>query len=157
MNRIKFFFRKLSYEITHPIVKFYWFLFRPNTRGVKCAIDFEGKILFVRLNYAHGGWTLPGGGVKNNESFEEAAKRETMEEVGVNLKNVEKIGEYKVVVEYKNDHVVCFYSKVLVQDFKVDGFEIAEAKWCDSDFIPEPHSERLPLMIGFLKSKFKQK
>jgi 8-oxo-dGTP pyrophosphatase MutT (NUDIX family) len=155
MKRTRYFFKKLFYEIIHPIIKFYGFLFRPNTKGVKCAIDFKGKILFVRLNYAHRGWTLPGGGVKRNESFEEAIRRETMEEVGVNLEKVEKIGEYKAVVEYKNDNVVCFYSKVSKPDFKVDGFEIAEAKWCDPDLIPEPYSIRVPLIVGFLKSKFK--
>ncbi len=141
------------YRVVHPLWRLYWFIFRPNTRGVKCAIDYNGKILFVRLSYAHKGWTLPGGGVKKNESFEDAAKREAKEETGIDLDEILEVGEYKATKEYKNDYVVCFYAKTSNPDFKIDNLEISEAKWSDPNFLPEPYTKRLPLMIDLLKSK----
>ena len=65
----------------NPVRRFYWFVFRPQTRGVKVLILWQGKALLVRLGYAHRSWTIPGGGVHSEESYEEAARREIKEEV----------------------------------------------------------------------------
>lgn len=39
-------------------------------------------------------WTLPGGGIEKNESFEEAIKREILEETGYQTLVKKKVGEY---------------------------------------------------------------
>ena len=57
--------------------------------------DFSGKGQWVMVNHKKRGWELPGGGVKDDESFEEAIIREVFEETGINAyikKEPKKIG-----------------------------------------------------------------
>jgi ADP-ribose pyrophosphatase YjhB (NUDIX family) len=151
-------FLRNFYNLIHPIRRFYWFIFRPKTKGVKCVIIFENKIFLIRPTYSHKKWTLPGGGVKRNETFEEAAKREIMEEVGISLQKIDKIGERASHWEYKKDFVELFYAKVLNSDFKIDNIEIAEAKWASLDNIPEPNmpivQEAIDILNHFESNKF---
>jgi len=49
--------------------------------------DNGGRVLSLKSSYA-GRWTLPGGGVNYNESFEAAARREAREELGVEVRDV---------------------------------------------------------------------
>lgn len=66
----------------------------------------EGKILILQRdkNDENGEkWVIPGGHVDHGEDFQEAAKRELLEESGVACENPENIGEYKkdgVHIEY---------------------------------------------------------
>ena len=148
----KLLFRPL-YKIGNPLRVLFWFIVRPNTRGVKCLIEHEGEILLVRLSYAHKTWALPGGGVKRGEQFIDAARRETLEETGIDIKEWRKVGEYSQVIEYKNDMVECFYATTDNPGFVIDGMEIAEARWCDPRNLPEavrPHVERIIQMAGLL-------
>src|SRR3989344_1629547 len=101
--------KKVGYFILNPFRKLYWFIFRPETKGVKAVIEHGGKILLVRLGYAHKKWTLPGGKVDRGESFERAVVREVQEEVGINSDEVFFIGEYFNQREFKKDIVKCFY------------------------------------------------
>lgn len=47
-------------------------------------VERDGRVLMVRMNYGPGSgrWALPGGFVENDETFEQAAVRETLEESG---------------------------------------------------------------------------
>lgn len=52
--------------------------------GANTIVDRDGTILLVRLNYGprDGHWALPGGLVEADETAEQAAVRETLEETG---------------------------------------------------------------------------
>jgi len=52
--------------------------------GANAVVERDGGVLLVRLNYGprNGRWALPGGLVENDETTEEAARRETAEETG---------------------------------------------------------------------------
>jgi len=52
--------------------------------GANTIVERDGGVLLVRLNYGprDGRWALPGGLVENDETLEEAARRETTEETG---------------------------------------------------------------------------
>ncbi|MBQ9025120.1 MAG: NUDIX domain-containing protein [Methanobrevibacter sp.] len=67
--------------------------------------EFEGKILLlkVRSKSSHdaGKWEIPGGKVKRNEFFDEALKREFLEETGLEI-NIDSL--YNVI---QNDYTAC--------------------------------------------------
>ncbi len=148
--------KRLWYKIINPIRKCYWFIFRPQTRGVKCIIEHNGKILFVQLGYAHKSWTIPGGGVGKKETFEQAIRREIKEEVGIDLNKIQKIGEYVNTREYKVDTVECFKATVDSDYFKIDNFEIVDAVWATFDNPPVPYVVRVRWLKEFFEESTKR-
>lgn len=58
--------------------------------GVGVLILKDGKVLMSERKASHGagGYQFPGGHLEHLESFEECAKRETMEEAGIEIENV---------------------------------------------------------------------
>ncbi|MDP3661535.1 MAG: NUDIX domain-containing protein [bacterium] len=144
---MKRFFINMFWNTINPFRRLYWFIFKPRTRGVKVLVVWERKILLVRLGYAHLEWTIPGGGVHRGESYEEAARREIKEEVGIVLDGIKKIGEYESRKEHKRDTVVCFRATVQNPIFHVDGIEIAEAGWYVPSTLPNPHRPAVSLLL----------
>ena len=137
----------LFYKIANPLRRMYWFVVRPKTRGAKAVIMYDGKVLLAKLGYAHKMWTFPGGGVHRRETFEQAAIREAYEEVGVKLTEVRHVGGYNNTHQYKRDRVECFVAEVDSPEFKVDGFEITEAKWFSLDELPVDTFPRVDFIL----------
>ncbi len=127
---------KVFWAIVSPLRNIYWFIVRPKTLGVKCLIENDNSFLLVRLNYSHRLWSVPGGGVKKNETPEQATFREISEEVDILPDQIQKIGEYTSTLEHKNDTVHVFHYRAKSKEFKIDGFEIAEAAWFKLDSLP---------------------
>lgn len=68
----------------------------------------KNKILLVRHWY-NPLWVMPGGGIKKNETPEQAAIRELKEETGIHTKQLDcLLGVYSNTREGKNDTVYCF-------------------------------------------------
>lgn len=64
------------------------------TKGSSCVvINQEGAVLLV-LRDDFRIWALPGGGVEPDETWEQAAVRETLEETGYQVEIMQYIGEY---------------------------------------------------------------
>ena len=74
-------------------------------------IEHSGKLLLVRHTKpdAYDFWVAPGGGVKGSESYEEAAKREVMEETGLSV----EVGELLYIEDLVNPQ--CRYVKFWFQ------------------------------------------
>ena len=90
-------------------------IYENNRRVVARAITFiDDNILLIERykkednNILHY-FTIPGGGVESNESYEEAAIRETKEETCCNV----KIVEYLTSEDYPNGRCYWFYAKYL--------------------------------------------
>jgi 8-oxo-dGTP diphosphatase len=88
------------------------------TRDVSRGIILkEDKIAFVKIN----SMLLPGGGVEEGETFEEALKRECMEELGINILVKENIGHI-FNYRYQDEHNISkkYFIECYVCDFVED-------------------------------------
>ena len=94
----------------HWIRRVYYFIVRPVTLGVRILLIDEGQVILVKHSYQDA-WFLPGGGVKRGESLDQAIRRESAEECGATLHEVQFIGTFANFVEYKSDHVSLFLSE----------------------------------------------
>ncbi len=96
------------------------------------AIIRDGQILMVlHVHKGHSWWTLPGGGVEGDETLEQAAVREALEETNVHVKVIRRLFQkpYPFGVEY------CFLAEL---------FQDAEPSLgYDPEFITEPPEKQL--------------
>lgn len=148
--------KKLYYFFRNPIYKIYCFIFRPKSLGVKVVVENNDKLLMVRIGYAHKRFTFPGGGVNKNESFEEAAKRELEEEVGIKTESLIEMGEYTSESNYKKNIVRCFYLHTDSTFAKIDNFEIIESGWYEPEKFPDNLSFAVPKIMKIYQ-EFKNK
>ncbi len=135
--------KKSFLRLAYTLLKGYWFLFRPQTTGVRCLLIKGDEILLIKHSYGSDYWTVPGGGVKTNESLSEAAKRETLEEVGIEVQNTNKLGPIFYDGEYKRDTIWVFQTNIETSEFNIDELEIINAKWFPVDKLPENSSKLL--------------
>jgi len=102
----------------------------------------EGKILLGKRcgKYAPGEYSFPGGRIDYMESFENAIKRETKEEAGIEIKNIKfqciaNINRYS----YRHDILTCFVADWNSGETITDPNErIGEWNWYDINNLPEP-------------------
>lgn len=109
----------------------------------------DGKILLGRrhddpekasslLNGA-GTWTMPGGKLEFGESFEEGAKRETLEETGLGLNNISVICVNNDMVETAHFVTIGMFCDDSVGEPEVrEPDEITEWHWFDLEDLPSP-------------------
>ncbi len=145
------YFIRILYPLAIGVLRIYWFIFRPKTRGARCIVRFEDKILFIKHSYGLGFWNIPGGGAKKKETFEQTAIREVREEVGIVVKEVKKVASYVSDKEYKIDQTELFLADVDSEYYKIDNLEIIEARWSRLNEIPEPHGSNLEEMLSHIK------
>jgi len=121
--------------------------------GVAVVVFRDNQILLGERIGAHGAntWATPGGHLEVGESIEECAKREGLEETGLNLNSFEKIGFTNDIFEAENKHYVTLF--VIAHDSNGE-VEVKEPnkckqwKWFDLNNLPKPLF--LPL-TNFLK------
>jgi 8-oxo-dGTP diphosphatase len=98
----------------------------------------DGDILLVRSRFSRQEWALPGGGVKHNESYEQAAVREILEEIGLKIHNLRYLGKANSHESYAKFSVRVFVAHASDYDIKCN-FEIMEAWWFNRDHLPEEY------------------
>ena len=94
-------------------------------------LEKDGKYLLVQENkkICKGKWNIPAGGLEENESLIEGAKREIYEETGY---KVEITGILEIVNEIlEGVNVVCFFfdTKIIDKNIKEADEEISNVKW----------------------------
>lgn len=130
----------------------YWFVLRPRTFGVKCVIEHDGEWLMIRNTYGRRHWTFPGGKVERGEEPRDAAIREVLEEVGIELDDVRPIGDYYNTRQYKRDTVYCFAASVDSPNHVIDEGEIAEAMWVRIGELPEFRAQSVDTIMAMLET-----
>lgn len=93
----------------------------------------EGRILLVKraIEPAYGRWALPGGFVEDGESIEDAGRRETAEETGLEVTPVRSVGIYGDLVEVHvlEARVVAGAPAALDETLEIGLFSFDEIPW----------------------------
>jgi hypothetical protein len=98
----------------------------------------DGDILLVKNRFSRQKWALPGGGVNRNESYEQAAAREVLEEVGISVENLQYLGKANSRESYVEFSVRVFAAQASDYDIKCN-FEIMETRWLSREYIPKEY------------------
>lgn len=91
---------KRNYSVLIPIIE--------NNNRLGIIYELRSK----NLNNQPGEISFPGGEVEDNETFQEAAIRETMEELNIKRDNISIIGELDYLVSYANITIHCFLGTI---------------------------------------------
>ncbi len=124
------------------------------TVGAMCFIERDdGALLLVRHSYRQR-WGVPGGLLERGEAPEEGARREVMEEVGL---DVELLGEPAVVVDADPQRVdVIFRCRPVAggprEDITPGSAEIVEARWFLPDALPELQFETAGALVALARA-----
>lgn len=124
------------YQLLNLVRHVYWFLFHPDTFGVKVIVEQNEKYLFVRHGYGSKRWTFPGGGIKKNETPADAVRREAREEVRIELKDLRPLGTFNNHYEYKNDTVHAYYATTNTEKLVPRRGEIIAYGWFPKEDLP---------------------
>lgn len=111
--------------------------------GVACFVWKDGKFLMGKRLGAHGEgtWSIPGGHLESGESWEEAARREVLEETGMEITNVRFVATANDIFESEQKHYVTIW---LEADWQANEPVITEPdkyvdqEWRDFTSLPAP-------------------
>lgn len=107
------------------------------TRGVKVMVfDAAGRLLLVRNSYGDSeAFLLPGGGIDRNERPSEAARREIMEETGLEVRDLTQRSVHESRLEGRRDTVFLFTARTDAEPTP-DQTEVVEAGFFALDDLP---------------------
>jgi len=111
--------------------------------GVGVFVIKGDKVLFQKRKGKHGSgtWCLPGGHLEFGETIESCAARETMEEMGVGIKNI-KIGPFTNDIHVTEDkHYITIF---VISEYDFGNPAVMEPEFCEAaewmgwDDLPSP-------------------
>ncbi|ACT00155.1 NUDIX hydrolase [Paenibacillus sp. JDR-2] len=100
----------------------------------------EGKVLLVKHSYGKNNWDLPGGKSEANESAQQTAAREVVEETALSVEIGALTGIYYDPA-YDMHHFVFLADIVGDQHPVPSSPEILECRYCDPRNLPRPISD----------------
>lgn len=111
--------------------------------GVGSIVIKNNKVLLLKRTSSLGNdtWCFPGGHLEFKETFEEAVRRETLEESGVAIKNTRFITATNDLYEKENIHYVTIF---MLSDYDHGEAKIMEPEksseigWFDWNNLPSP-------------------
>jgi len=111
--------------------------------GVAVFIYKDGKFLMVQRQGSHGtgSWSIPGGHLEMNESWEECARRETLEEVGLEITNVRFFVATNDIFKAEGKHYVTIWMTADWQSGEPRNNEpekMLAMQWSDFTHMPQP-------------------
>ena len=125
--------------------------------GVAAIVLKDGKVLLGKRKNSHGSdtWQFPGGHLEFNESIENCAQREVLEETGIKIKNI-RLGPYtNDIFEQEQKHYITLF---VISEYDSGELELREpqkcAEWGWFEWTQLPEPSFLPI-INLLKQNFK--
>jgi len=111
--------------------------------GVGVIVLKDNKVLMGKRKNAHGegSWSLPGGHLEFNEELEDCAKRETLEETGIEIKNIRLGTATNDIFREEGKHYITLfmiseYDSGEVRVMEPDKCELWD--WFEWDNLPSP-------------------
>ncbi|WP_050727398.1 NUDIX domain-containing protein [Vulgatibacter incomptus] len=105
---------------------------------VDCFIELEdGRIVLVRRKNPPHGWALPGGFVDEGERLDLAARREALEETGLEVELLEQFFTYSDPARDPRKHTISTVFLARASGEPKGGDDAAEARAFDPDSLPE--------------------
>ena len=116
--------------------------------GVAAIIIRNNQVLLIRRKNVHGAgsWSTPGGHLDFGETPEQCAIRETQEEVGIEIKDVQFVAATNDFFAASEKHYITLWmagSYVSGEPKITADYEVAELGWFDWNSLP------IPLFIPF--------
>jgi 8-oxo-dGTP pyrophosphatase MutT (NUDIX family) len=144
---------QLAYKVAHRMLRAYWCVRSPRTRGVLVAVWHDGEILIVKNSYRDH-YTLPGGYQHSGESVEQTGARELGEECGIRVAVEALRASYHGVhrFEFRNDDVTLLEVELPTRpDVAIDNREVVWAGFkAPSDVLALPV---VPHLIEYLEAR----
>lgn len=108
--------------------------------GVGVLVWKGDRVALVKRSgsYGSGTWSPPGGHVEFGESVLETARRETMEEIGIEIENLEVLGFTEDVAEVNHYITVWVRSDWASGELKTSDMEFTVSGFFEMDDLPEP-------------------
>ncbi len=111
--------------------------------GVGVIVIKDNKVLVGKRKNAHGdgSWSFPGGHLEFNENIEGCAKRETLEETGIKIKNIKNGPFTNDIFKQENKHYVTLF---VIAEYDSGKVKIMEPDKCEKwewrrwDNLPTP-------------------
>jgi 8-oxo-dGTP diphosphatase len=116
--------------------------------GLGVCIIKDGKVLFGKRKNSHGEghWCFAGGHLEFNESWEECARRETLEETDLQIKNIRFATATNDIFSLEGKHYVTI---IMLADYDSGNLKVMEPEkcetweWFDWNIPPQPLFEPL--------------
>jgi 8-oxo-dGTP pyrophosphatase MutT (NUDIX family) len=150
MRRLRDPLLRLAFRAGYRVLRVWWFVARPEKRGVKAVLTRGDRILLVRHTYGdRRRWELPGGGVKRREEPRDAASREVREELGLEVSDWTPLGDLFERIDRKRDRLWCFSAALGEEhDVEVDAAEIGSAEWFPRSDLPERSAKYVARIVA---------
>lgn len=125
--------------------------------GVACVVQREGKVLMGKRLGSHGAglWAFPGGHLEFQETVEECAKRELLEETGLLATETRLSTWVENVMENGTKHYITIF--VLITQFSgvlevKEPHKCAEWKWASWEQLPSPLFETVVSFVSKIQT-----
>jgi 8-oxo-dGTP diphosphatase len=108
--------------------------------GVGVLVWKGDKIALIKRagTYGNGTWSPPGGHVEFAECAFETARRETMEEIGVQIENLEILGFTEDITQDKHYITIWVRANWSAGEIKTSDIEFTESGFFQLDELPDP-------------------
>lgn len=134
---------QVAFKVAHRMLRAFWLVRRPYTRGALVAVWHQGDVLIVKNSYRNH-YTLPGGYIRPDETPAEAGARELAEECGIYVQpeQIKEVYQRIHPFEFREDDVTIGEVEIAERPpIRIDHREVVDAR-----FFSVAAARRLPLV-----------